>query len=945
MPTATEQPHETRLLDLNRRTSSDLAEDVDLQKGLWEALEGLLKPSKAGDEGVSTQKIDAFTPRSLRVSQDRVHEAIFIGGRRGEGKTTILLQVLGKIERGEWPEYRSLGLLDPTLLETKQNLILSIVQRIREYLTHEEGSWRHRNQQSERKLQKALEALRVLAKGISVLDGVGKDVHGEDWSDASFILDEGMERAEAAYGFEQCFRDFVSCAAEAVGCEAFVLCIDDVDTKSEMGGPVLEALRKYLTCPRLRVIVSGDPELLQSLTRKLQLEGLGEKFVNFERNISSSHPEHARVNMLLEQLSGLEDQFLTKVLPPNRRLKLKTLNEITSTSSAHINLKWQRRDEGEFALNKILDNIIIRHWGAREPNTLRRYRSAILSMPVRSIIEFLDVWDTGISSRPLAADVSARMTEIARSQLSDFGLRIDSIQNIPAPEMKMRRIAEWMCQEPTRWAEFSNLVPNGAHEERDRIMLALSSILSGGLLDKTSGIVRYWLLFAFLKDQIELGVFGDYDERKKDLPRFLTHVRYMQDQTLGTLLGYWAGWIRSPSKNTNSNVLMSPTIVGIPVATDRVRNPSLALNRFYAVDYNKKDDWNPLRNKPDKDVKEFLETLPEDLANFHKNMPSDENIYGRSQNTLAGALYNSVEGLAKRLDVTSASILLLPYTLIASNQGYEHGNYSLLSIFAGIVDLQTVREPRRTLASWHANYTYPIARNNDVETSTAAEQLESEDVGFSSDAEIDQAAFDQELLMALEAWASSENLRGVVASSALMAVWKKFSDAVPRLFKNSNAGTNKLADRTIFLGRHMHRQVVIFLHALGVEMYLYEGGQIGVGTQASPTSSDENFFNFLNRIDSQKVAHDTVYGSSERDFDATPGGEFFYHMLECPLWAYFLAPTTYAYIKDYFRVGAKTGIAPQVRYSPPGVRRGRNVEFDSLYYLLNTIVMPEAGGE
>ncbi|MDH2373301.1 hypothetical protein QD228_05560 [Cobetia sp. 3AK] len=928
-----------RLLDLNRKTSSELIEEKDLQKDLWMNLVKLLKPS----ESLGENNKDEFTPKSLRISQDRVHEAIFIGGRRGEGKTTILLQVLGKIERGEWPNYRSLGLLDPTLLETKQNLILSIVQRIREYLIHEEDSWGKRSRGSEQKLQKAREALKVLAKGITVLDGIGKDVHDEDWSEASFILDEGMERAEAAYGFEEGFRNFVSCAAEAVGCEAFVLCIDDVDTKSEMGGPVLEALRKYLTSPKLRVIVSGDPELLQSLTRKLQLEGLGKNFFDFEHSISKSYPEHSRVGMLLEQLSGLEDQFLTKVMPPNRRLKLKTLNEIDARPDTKIMLR-QRHAKEEVPLKKFLKKIIIHHWGEHNPSALHHYRSAILSMPVRSIIEFLNVWDVEDNSSPYAEDVTARMIEIARSQLSEVGLRIDSIQNIPTPEMKIRRIVEWMCQEPIRWTDFSNLVPNGAHEGHDRVVLALSSLMSGGMLDKLSGIIRFWLLFALLKDQIELGTFGDNDKLKHNLLRFLAHTRYMQDQPIGNMLGYWAGWTRSPAESNQSGILMDLTIVGIPVATDRVRNPNRAIKRLYGVEYTSGSGWNPFKRKTVKEIDSFIETLPEDLASFHKKLSVNRSVYGRTQNTLSGALYNSVEGLAKNLDSTAGSALLLPYTKVSSPQRFEYGNYSLLSVFAGVIDLLIVKDCPRVMKGWQKNNTFPIVRNSRAEISAENDLLEQDgyennEYTFSDqDSEDD---FDADFVKKLEFWSAYDAISGEISSSLLMSIWKKFTSAVPRLFENGNAGTKNLINRNIFLGRFFHRQVIIFLHAFGVELYLREGGQIKVSLQSSPTNSDKIFLDLLTHFSSSKILYEEEINNSGKSFKDTPGGELFYHVLEFPMWAYYLESKSYNEIKTYFRDEGAGAVIPEISYMPNGIGKGDEIKFNSLYLLLNTIVMSE----
>lgn len=942
--------HNDQLIDLNRGMSTSLSEQQDLQRKLWDTLKELLEPTKTTAQ-TSDQEDSPFTPASLRVSQDRSHEAIFLTGRRGEGKTTVLLQILGKIERGEWKDYRSLGLLDPTLLESKQNLILSIIQRIREYLISDEISWKHRSQSDESDLKKAQNALRTLAKGISVLDGVGSnDLHDEDWSNASFIMDEGMERAEAAYSFEQSFRDFVSCAAKAVGCEAFVICIDDVDTKSEMGAPVLEALRKYLTSPKLRVVVSGDPELLQSLTRKIQLNGMGEDFVRFERKLTISHPESSRIETLLEQLSGLEDQFITKVLPPHRRIKLQTLNEITTTKDTSINLKWKNRADDETPLNEELNTIIGSHWGARDANTLRLYRSAILSMPVRSIIEFLEVWDVR-GTNPTPAEVSERMTGISRSQLAAAGLRIDSIQNIPDFTIKLRRIVEWMCEEPTRWDEFSNLTPDGAHESKDRATLALSSIISGGLQNTIPGTIRYWLLFAAIGSQVESEGFVGHDNRKGNLAKFRAHIRFMQDQPLRDFLAYWAAWERSPKSAEKLNVENSTSIFGIPVATDRVRNSPKVLKQFYGFEY-QKGDWNKFYNVSSgvkngniltlDEIAAFVNTLPKDLQGFHQKISEkaeDANIYGKGQSRLSGALFNSIEELAARVDDTSASIALLPYTKIISGQGYDHGNYGILPILAGIDDLISNEDKEAVLASWQGTPIAPTATRKELSDQEVDADYVHED-DENSKGEASQFEFDPDFVKALKDWAETNKDLKPVSAVSLASCWKTFSDAAPKVFKTASQGQNTISKNKFFLGSILHRELVVFLHSLGVEMYRREGGQANKAMQNSPTGSDENFINLLKHMRDTQIRSEVVSDSSEVvRFENMPGGALFYHFLKCPLWRYYLEPSLFSEVEELNDTAVR-----HATYTPPGVRKGTTVTFDGLYYLLNTVPIIQGDG-
>jgi hypothetical protein len=717
-----------------------------------------------------------------------------------------------------------------------------------------------------------------------------------------------------------------------------------------MGAPVLEALRKYLTSPKLRVVVSGDPELLQSLTRKIQLNGMGGDFVGFEQNLSTSHPENSRIETLLEQLSGLEDQFLTKVLPPHRRIKLQTLNEITTTQDTSINLKWKNRDDDETPLNEELDIIIGSHWGARDANTLRLYRSAILSMPVRSIIEFLEVWDIS-GTNPTPAEVSERMTEISRSQLAAAGLRIDTIQNIPDFTIKLRRIVEWMCEQPTRWDEFSNLTPDGAHESKDRATLALSSIISGGLQNTIPGTIRYWLQFAAIGSQVESEGSVGHGNRKSHLAKFRAHIRFMQDQPLRDFLAYWAAWERSPKSVTKLNVENSTSIFGIPVGSDRVRNPPKTIKYFYGLDYHKKG-WNRFYQvgNGEKDgntlsldeIKQFAKTLPQDLKGFHRQIIEQgelPNIYGKGQGRLSGALFNSIEELAARVDDTSASIAFLPYTKIISGQGYDHGNYGVLSILAGIDDLISNDDKKAVLASWQGTPIAPTATRKELsDQEEDVDYVQEDDENPKDRASLFE--FDEDFVKALEHWAKSNvDLRPVSAVS-LANCWKTFSEAVPRIFDNASRRQKKISENKLFLGRLLHRQLVVFLHSLGVEMYRREGGQANKAMQNSPTGSDENFIDLLKHMRDTQIRSDVDSVNFKVDrFEDTPGGALFYHFLKCPLWRYYLEPLLFSEVEELNNTAVR-----HATYTPPGVRKGTTVTFDGLYYLLNTVPIIQGDG-
>ena len=933
--------------------NADSGATTHLQSDLWSDLWAMLRVDKEALASGDRSKNNS-TPESLRVSKNRAHDAILITGRRGEGKTTVLLQLLEEIENNKSNEaikYESLGLIDPTLLETKQNLMLSIVQRLREYLKQQTNTY-SRSSEHDEKLKNAQRALTQLANGLTVLDGIGNDLHSdENWANATFIMDDGLEQAEAAYGFERSFRHFVKCTAELVGCDAFVLCIDDVDTKSEMGAPVLEALRKYLTSPYLRIVVSGDLELLQSLARKIQLNGLGQDFLNFEANLYKEHRNNSRINGLLEQLSGLEDQFLTKIFSPHRRIPLQTLNEIQATSKNNVQLHWKVRCSETQRLDRELDEIITAQWGLRDPISLQRFRSALYSMPVRSIVSFFQVLDNKQDYAEQRPTTARRLMEISRTQLADYDLRIDDLYRILDPEMQLRRIVMWLSETPDRWGYFSDMLPEGSKETLDRAILALSATLTSRLLTSPSGAIQYWLLFCLIKDRLDRNIISDGGSKENDLANFISHLRLNKKETLEQFAGRAAAWERTrfnKEGRASQQVLNKRSIYGVPVATDRVRNPNNTVALFYARD-RKAADWNPFFNakdpKSDKEITEFIDGLSKEIAPFHRTISKFNGVYGSGQRAwVYGTLFNSIESLCKKLDDNAAIILMLPYSTISSGQSYEFGNYSFLKMIAGIGEISASSQRKKAFESWATIESFPIA----IAGSEEGIESEESDAEYTSETSFKPQYPDQngELFKILSQWVEQSPPETLIPPHVLSKIWKKFSDGMIKVHNNTVGSKGLFKNRDLFLGRLIHRSIIVFLHAMGVELYLNERGELPVRMQNSPTGVDGTFIEFLMHLEKDR--------KDENCFSETAGGKLFFHILLCPVWRYFLNPLVGLLeetIEDEkilelwgkrLKYNFLSAHSFDVTYKPYTSRDAPKVPFDGLYYLLNTVAISEA---
>ena len=264
-------------------------------------------------------KTPSFSQGKIELSYPRRHNAILVEGGRGSGKTTFLLNALNSIDREEemfgdiGRNVRVLPMVDPTLIETKQHIIvviLSMIEAAVEGCADDDGYLASARQE--------------LAEGLGLLDGIGNTAaYGSEWEDASWVMSRGLEKARRGHSFERKLNAYLGRALALLHKQAFVLSFDDIDTNFAHGFTILETIRKYLTSPRLVIILSGDLDLYGRLLRQNIYKTFGQQVLDADVAIAG----HSKADLGRSVLE-LEEQYLLKIVPPQKRIAMLSLGGV-----------------------------------------------------------------------------------------------------------------------------------------------------------------------------------------------------------------------------------------------------------------------------------------------------------------------------------------------------------------------------------------------------------------------------------------------------------------------------------------------------------------------------------------------------------------------------------------------------------------------------------------
>lgn len=469
------------------------------------------------------------------VSYERYHDVITLHGKRGSGKTTFLLSALKLLQEvdvrkenfkhKDWKHLDRLcvlEILDPTLFGLHEHLLLSLLAKI---AFEVRSAFKSRQisscdfHQAECNLESWEKKLQKFAKSLKHMGETRDDLEGSTpketvpWEDAEFIFEKNMDNAQSSFGLERGFHNFLNESLNLLGKDAFVLALDDIDTRPQIGWHVLEVLRRYFTSPQLVVVLSGDMDLFKTIIEKQQLKIFD---LNFASNVEVRKEFKARVD-------GLTEQYLLKIL--------RTPSRISLGSFAMALQQWRRmfpdaaRSVGVSKNNKMSIADLLKftffpmlgcHRGAEQ----RLFEQTLFANPARTVTQVLDVlWRVWGLKNYFEADASrnsnfgfawpdpemfepvvARLREVFLVSLQNVG--IERPFDLAEALQSSHGISQLMKQLFVRgYVTIGlDLLPTRQNADENNALLALNAELVLGMRANPSVLFSYIFKACFLRE-------------------------------------------------------------------------------------------------------------------------------------------------------------------------------------------------------------------------------------------------------------------------------------------------------------------------------------------------------------------------------------------------------------------------------------------------------------
>jgi hypothetical protein len=921
-----------------------------IQREALERLETLL------NEQIESARSDTDGPRNSKSNgadfgsvRNRRHNAIAVLGGRGSGKTTFILNALELLlSSRQKRDVVHLGVIDPTLVEAKEQVLVTVISRIKEKVDQcHRGRRRDMSYDRDESSLKDFEAvegkLKALAEGLCLLPGIGRNqMETENWENPQFVMQNGLQKARSGLALEYALHEYIESSLNYIGREAFILAFDDIDTNFTGGWPVLEMLRKYITSPKLIIILSGDFSLYSLLVRDRQWDML--------RDLHQVDVQ--RQQELNDQVDRLESQYLQKVIKPTNRIELLPLSYHWEDRARRSGVAISLWSGGKATLEEMMQKLARYTLFSAAPADVEMLALLILRQPVRTVMHVLRALDQNktVPHELVPNDTSQRkfhaaLSEIFLTELQSMGLSAERVTLVPLTHLA-RQVGDFLTHNQI-WQDGFRLKPDFKSDTASLAMLCLAARFAQGMRQTPSLIIDYFINVGLIRDMLVL-----FPELLKEPARLFAFVGLDRLEPASSVAARMVPVIRYDTELAERR----STFLGTIAISYRRRHKRSAGQPYGTKEHFGLEEREFLKNiyiNTDRNNNRFVHQYIKELkiSGIAKLKLSNNGMH-------VGFLFNTWKRLETNMNAAGSALLRIATVEVYDHYGFSSAYLSvlpLIGIIGQLLDQGRAMSLLRELGSDTRSYQQPTWANTPKAAERAptrtAEPTPSED--DDDDASSDGAEFsDNELKnfsTVLDQWSewAVEKLKASepLPPYVLARVWTRFFETLKKIDED-------VPMREKYAGWLLHRQIAAFLNALLIEEALHRLNDALADPLSNPVKvslfnpvkTDRFFLRTLRAFDDQhwskvplfRVLFScplwTPYLESEKmsQGDSTKGEEASIFALHCARWSEFLP-------KDRAQELAPDKVL-RVTFE---VRLGgvRQLEFSTLYPLLNSLIV------
>lgn len=351
-----------------------------IQKALLDQLVASVRGSITLPKPNNSSEVARFIDESGR-------NVFFVDGTRGAGKTTFinsLVERLNNDKRDMYTSIRCLPTIDPTKLPRHEPILVTVTARLNKVVsTKLKENWSSNHHQKQKEQWQG--HLEKLQRGLHLL--TGKEYKPEYFSDA-LKLDAQLDYSIGGQDLSEIFDKLVECACEILGCSAILISFDDIDTQFDAGWDVLESIRRFFNSQKLVVVATGDLRLYSQLIR-------GKQYENYSKTLLDQEKESARLAERGYMVEHLEQQYLLKLFPVQKRIQLKTMLQLVGEKGEHseetikVKTKLDMSDNDAVDVRDAIESAVREGLNLREGSDADMYVNELLKQPVRLLMQVL----------------------------------------------------------------------------------------------------------------------------------------------------------------------------------------------------------------------------------------------------------------------------------------------------------------------------------------------------------------------------------------------------------------------------------------------------------------------------------------------------------------------------------------------------------------------------